>query len=83
MYGNEGRPRVDIRQQPFAAPEKVQEIVAVTYKNLKQKKPVIQRSMSLYLANKDTEYILFKPLKVLLPFKVKPIGHCLLILLFC
>lgn len=63
MCGNDGRPRVDIRQQPFAAPEKLQEIIAITYKNLNQKKSVVQRSMSLYLANRDTEYILFKPLK--------------------
>src|SRR5688572_21568907 len=64
MCGSDGRPRVDIRQQPFAAPEKLSEVVTVTYKNLKQKKTTVQRSMSLYLANRDTEFILFKPLKV-------------------
>lgn len=65
MCGSDGRPRVDIRQQPFAAPEKLREVVTVTYKNLKQRKTTVQRSMSLYLANRDTEYILFKPLKVI------------------
>jgi len=64
MCGSSGQPNADIRKQPFASPEKLREIVTATYKNLKQRKTTVQRSMSLYLANRDTEYILFKPLKV-------------------
>ena len=57
-------PQVSLRTQPFAIPEKVQEVIAETYRNLKNRKGEVQRSMGLYLANKDTEFILFKPIKV-------------------
>lgn len=56
--------QVSLRQQPFANPEKVQELVTQTYKNVKSKVPGVQKGMSLYLSNKDTEYILFKPIKL-------------------
>ena len=56
--------KVELCAQPFASPEKLGDVISLTYKNLKQKKPTIQRAMALYLANKDTEYILFKPIKV-------------------
>lgn len=35
-----------------------------TYRVMKTKLPVTLQSMSLYLANKDTEFILFKPVRV-------------------
>lgn len=35
-----------------------------TYRVLKNKVPGTLQSMSLYLANKDTEFILFKPVRV-------------------
>ncbi len=60
----EDGPRVALRSQPFASPEKLHDIVAETYRNLKNRKSNVQKSMALYLANKDTEYILFKPIKV-------------------
>ncbi|CAL1535854.1 unnamed protein product, partial [Lymnaea stagnalis] len=56
--------KVTLKQQPFATPEKVHDVVAETYRNIKTKLPIVQRSMSLYLANKDTEAILFRPIKV-------------------
>ena len=56
--------QVQLRQQPFASPEKLRDIVADTYRQLKQRRADIQRKMALYLANKDTEFILFKPMKV-------------------
>lgn len=56
--------KITLRQQPFALPEKVHDVVTETYKNIKTKLPIVQRSMSLYLANKDTEAILFRPIKV-------------------
>ena len=56
--------QISLRQQPFAAPEKVHDIVAETYKLLKKTVTTVQRSMALYLANRDTEVILFKPIKV-------------------
>ena len=33
-------------------------------KNLKKVIPIIQQKMSLYLANKETEFILYKPIRV-------------------
>ncbi|OWF49103.1 conserved oligomeric Golgi complex subunit 3-like isoform X2 [Mizuhopecten yessoensis] len=55
---------VTLGQQPFATPEKLHDVIAETYRNLKTRLPTVQRSMSLYLANRDTEVILFKPIKV-------------------
>jgi len=60
----DGSGRVQLRHQPFASAEKLRDIVADTYRQLKQRHVDIQRKMSLYLANRDTEFILFKPMKV-------------------
>jgi len=60
----DGTGRVQLRCQPFANAEKLRDVVADTYRQLKQRHVDIQRKMSLYLANKDTEFILFKPMKV-------------------
>lgn len=35
-----------------------------TYRVMKSKLPTTLQSMSLYLANRDTEFILFKPVRV-------------------
>ena len=64
MMKDENVKQISLRSQPFASPEKVHDIVAETYKLLKKTVTVVQRSMALYLANKDTEVILFKPIKV-------------------
>jgi conserved oligomeric Golgi complex subunit 3 len=58
--------RVVLREQPFATAEKVRDVITETYRQLKQRRVDVQRKMTLYLANKDTEYILFKPMKVCL-----------------
>ncbi|XP_052216084.1 conserved oligomeric Golgi complex subunit 3-like isoform X2 [Dreissena polymorpha] len=55
---------VTLRTQPFAVPEKLHDVVAETYKLIKKMVPTIHRAMSLYLANRETELILFKPIKV-------------------
>ncbi|XP_065889132.1 conserved oligomeric Golgi complex subunit 3-like [Dysidea avara] len=52
-----------IKQQPFAEPAKVHEVVTTTNRMIKEKLPSILRSMSLYLANDETEHILFRPIK--------------------
>ncbi|XP_030837446.1 conserved oligomeric Golgi complex subunit 3 [Strongylocentrotus purpuratus] len=54
---------VSLRSQPFASPERVHEVVGASYKQIKTQLPKVFQSMSLYLANKDTEYILFRPIK--------------------
>lgn len=64
MNKEEGAQKVSLRNQPFAEVEKLHDVVAESYKNLKTRLPIVRRSMALYLANKDTEYILFKPIKV-------------------
>lgn len=38
-------------------------MVSSTLKNIRSHLPNIQRSMQLYLANRDTEFILFKPVR--------------------
>ena len=68
MSKDENVKQISLRQQPFAAAEKVHDVVAETYKLLKKSVTVVQRSMALYLANRDTEMILFKPIKVRIDF---------------
>ncbi len=42
-----------------------------TYRVLKNKLPGTLQSMSLYLANKDTEFILFKPVRVSITHNIR------------
>ncbi|XP_018420794.1 PREDICTED: conserved oligomeric Golgi complex subunit 3 [Nanorana parkeri] len=60
---NQGGPKYSLSQQPWAQSAKINDLVSSTYKTIKTKLPVTLRSMSLYLANKDTEFILFKPVR--------------------
>nr|KAG5697557.1 hypothetical protein BaRGS_019778 [Batillaria attramentaria] len=66
MKKDDGTQRVVLRTQPFATPEKVHDVAMETYRNIKTRLAGVQRSMSLYLANRDTEAILFRPIKLLL-----------------
>uniref|UniRef100_A0A673H953 Conserved oligomeric Golgi complex subunit 3 n=1 Tax=Sinocyclocheilus rhinocerous TaxID=307959 RepID=A0A673H953_9TELE len=59
----QGGPTYNFSQQPWAQPAKINDIVMATYRILKNKLPITLQSMSLYLANKDTEFILFKPVR--------------------
>ncbi|MPC15446.1 Conserved oligomeric Golgi complex subunit 3 [Portunus trituberculatus] len=52
-----------LKNQPFAVPEKTGDVVSTCLKNIRTHLPNIQRSMQLYLANRDTEFILFKPVR--------------------
>ncbi|XP_057350618.1 conserved oligomeric Golgi complex subunit 3 isoform X3 [Manis pentadactyla] len=60
---SQGGPRYTLSQQPWAQPAKVSDLVTSAYKTIKAKLPGTLRSMSLYLSNKDTEFILFKPVR--------------------
>ncbi|KAJ8871599.1 hypothetical protein PR048_027926 [Dryococelus australis] len=51
---------ITLSQQPFASPQSVAAIVQDTQRLIKSKLPVIQRRMQLYLANRETEFILFR-----------------------
>ncbi|KAG7171455.1 conserved oligomeric Golgi complex subunit 3-like [Homarus americanus] len=53
-----------LKNQPFAVPEKVADVMSSCQKNIRTHLPNIQRSMQLYLANRDTEFILFKPVRI-------------------
>ncbi|XP_046902260.1 conserved oligomeric Golgi complex subunit 3 [Hypomesus transpacificus] len=59
----QGGPTYNLSQQPWAQPAKINDIVMATYRVMKNKLPSTLQSMSLYLANKDTEFILFKPVR--------------------
>uniref|UniRef100_A0A8C6XNF1 Conserved oligomeric Golgi complex subunit 3 n=1 Tax=Naja naja TaxID=35670 RepID=A0A8C6XNF1_NAJNA len=56
-------PKYNLSQQPWAQPVKINDLVSSTYKRIKTKLPSTLQSMSLYLSNKDTEFILFKPVR--------------------
>uniref|UniRef100_A0A8D0H8D5 Conserved oligomeric Golgi complex subunit 3 n=1 Tax=Sphenodon punctatus TaxID=8508 RepID=A0A8D0H8D5_SPHPU len=60
---SQGGPKYNLSQQPWVQPAKVNDLVSSTYKTIKTKLPSTLRSMSLYLSNKDTEFILFKPVR--------------------
>ncbi|KAL0268200.1 UNVERIFIED_CONTAM: hypothetical protein PYX00_010230 [Menopon gallinae] len=49
--------------EPFASPEKIAVAVQESQRQIKSKLQQIQRSMQLYLANKETELILYRPIK--------------------
>ncbi|KAL7881188.1 hypothetical protein AOLI_G00080360 [Acnodon oligacanthus] len=59
----QGGPTYNLSQQPWAQPAKINDLVMSMYRILKTKLPGTLQSMSLYLANKDTEFILFKPVR--------------------
>ncbi|MEE6471143.1 hypothetical protein FKM82_009194 [Ascaphus truei] len=60
---SQGGPKYSLSEQPWAQPVKINDLLSSTYKIIKNKLPLTLRSMSLYLANKDTEFILFKPVR--------------------
>ncbi|XP_035250087.1 conserved oligomeric Golgi complex subunit 3 [Anguilla anguilla] len=59
----QGGPTYNLSQQPWAQPAKINETVMTTYRVMKTKLPGTMQRMSLYLANRDTEFILFKPVR--------------------
>jgi len=64
--------------QSWADPAAVQGVVTETIRRVKATVPAIQRKMQLYLANRETEFILFRPIRfnsLLDCFSVK-FSHC-------
>lgn len=51
-------------EHEFLKPQVLAGILSAAQRNIKSKIPEIQRSMQLYLANRETEFILFRPIKV-------------------
>lgn len=64
LNNEDGGPKTSLRQQSFATPEVLKDIVASAYRDVKLIGKSIQSSLSLYLANRETENILFKPVKL-------------------
>ena len=60
--GQSSNSKVALRQQPFANAKKLQDVVGSTNKLIKNQLPKLKDKMSLYLANRDTEAILFRPI---------------------
>jgi len=53
-----------LRQSPWASPQQISSIIQETQRLIKAKLAVLQRSMQLYLSNRDTEFIIFRPIRV-------------------
>jgi hypothetical protein len=49
-----------LSKQAFAQPDVVQNYSSESQKYLRTRLPVVQRSLQLYLANRETEFILFR-----------------------
>eukprot|EP00053_Salpingoeca_punica_P018510 m.181918 g.181918 ORF g.181918 m.181918 type:complete len:779 (-) comp17449_c0_seq1:1349-3685(-) len=55
--------KATLSQQPFATPEKLREIVVSSDNILRQETQTVVGALRVYLRNKDTEMILFRPVK--------------------
>lgn len=55
---------VQLPKQEFGKPQNVADIVNTAKRNIKAKLPEIKKYMKLYLANRETEFILFRPILV-------------------
>lgn len=53
-----------LRQTSWASPQQVSSLIQESQRNIKSKLAGVQRAMQLYLSNKDTEFILFRPIRV-------------------
>uniref|UniRef100_A0A6M2DLU3 Conserved oligomeric Golgi complex subunit 3 n=1 Tax=Xenopsylla cheopis TaxID=163159 RepID=A0A6M2DLU3_XENCH len=52
-----------LRAQPWASPKDISVIVQETQRLMKARLAGLQRSLQLYLSNKDTEFILYRPIR--------------------
>ncbi|KAH8412597.1 hypothetical protein KR009_003555 [Drosophila setifemur] len=52
-----------LRQSPWASPQQISSIIQETQRLIKAKLAVLQRAMQLYLSNRDTEFIIFRPIR--------------------
>lgn len=63
MNSSDPNQKSELKDQPFAKPEKLQDIIAENYKLIRKKLPLINTAMGLYLCNKDVEQIILKRIK--------------------
>ncbi|CRK92758.1 CLUMA_CG006329, isoform A [Clunio marinus] len=52
-----------LRKCSWSAPQQIHSYIQEAQRNMKNKLPGIQRSMQLYLSNKETELIMFRPIR--------------------
>lgn len=52
-----------LRQTPWASPQQISSVIQESQRLIKSKLAGLQRGMQLYLSNKDTEFILFRPIR--------------------
>ncbi|XP_059479995.1 conserved oligomeric Golgi complex subunit 3 isoform X2 [Neocloeon triangulifer] len=62
-YQEAGGAASDLHKQEWARPDRLAEVVSAGLRQLKAHLPSLQRSLQLYLANRETEFILFRPVK--------------------
>lgn len=55
---------IALNKQPFAAAKVIHEIVNVLYNKLRTNVPVWKSLLSTYIGNKDTENVLYSPIRV-------------------
>lgn len=62
---NAAVPKVNytLRQTPWASPQQISGVIQESQRTIKSKLAGLQRAMQLYLSNKDTEFILFRPIR--------------------
>ena len=60
----EGGKTSSLRVQPFARPENLKNLVSQAYRKLKDYIPKLRTALSLYIGNKETENILYAPVRV-------------------
>lgn len=63
-------PIEQLKSQPWATPEELAVVVKEAQKRIRAHLAPLQRSMQLYLANKETEFILFRPIRVCIEWKI-------------
>lgn len=63
MAENVTKQDLNVASQDFGKASVVAQIVKDVQQNMKKKIPDVQRSLQLYLANRETEFILFRPIK--------------------
>uniref|UniRef100_A0A1A9WXK5 Conserved oligomeric Golgi complex subunit 3 n=1 Tax=Glossina brevipalpis TaxID=37001 RepID=A0A1A9WXK5_9MUSC len=52
-----------LRQSAWASPQQTSSVIQETQRLIKSRLPNLQRSMQLYLSNRDTEFIIFRPIR--------------------
>ncbi|KAH8377545.1 hypothetical protein KR093_005881, partial [Drosophila rubida] len=52
-----------LRQSSWASPQQISSIIQETQRLIKAKLAILQRAMQLYLSNRDTEFIIFRPIR--------------------